>query len=134
MDRCSGLIHGTTTDPLEYHEQGVFTVTWHYSDEQGNSSEQNQLVSVIDSVPPVIDALSANPDTLWPQTNKMVSIIVTAIASDNCHTAPVCLISAVSSNEPEASSGSKNKIPDWEVTGNLVLDLRVAHDKAKKSK
>lgn len=129
-DQCIySQITGTTTDPLEYHDQGIHTVTWHYMDEQGNSSTQKQLVSVIDNVPPVIEELSASPDLLWPPTNQMVSITVTAVASDNCDAAPFCRITAVSSNESDKSSASKNKVPDWQVSGDLVLDLRA--EKAK---
>lgn len=128
-DFCSGTVYGTTTDPLEYHDQGFHTVTWTYTDEQGNSSTQKQVVSVIDNVPPTIDELSASPDRLWPPTNKMVPIEITAVASDNCDAAPACMVTSVSSNEPEESSASKVKTPDWIVTGDLSLEVR--SEKAK---
>ena len=35
----SGLVTGTTTDPLTYSTQGTFTVTWHYNDGNGNGAE-----------------------------------------------------------------------------------------------
>ena len=36
FDSCAGIINGTTTDPLEYSEQGTYTVTWTYADNNGN--------------------------------------------------------------------------------------------------
>lgn len=128
-DFCAGSIDGTTDDPLVYHDQGVHSITWKYTDEQDNSVEQAQLVSVIDNVPPAIDELYATPDRLWPPTNKMVAIEITAVASDNCDTAPACMITAVSSNEPEESSASMNKTPDWLISGDLALEVRA--EKAK---
>ena len=73
---------------------------------------------------PCIQSVAASPNTLWPPNHKMVSVKVTATTSDNCTVAPVCTITAVSSNEPEKGLGDGDTVPDWEITGALTVNLR----------
>ena len=60
-------------------------------------------VTVIDSTPPLISAISARPNVLWPPNHKMVNVAVKYNATDNCGK-PACKISSVTSNEPINSS------------------------------
>jgi hypothetical protein len=60
-------------------------------------------VTVIDSTPPLISAISARPNVLWPPNHKMVNVTVKYNATDNCGQ-PACQISSVTSNEPINSS------------------------------
>jgi hypothetical protein len=60
-------------------------------------------VTVIDSTPPLISAISAHPDVLWPPNHKMVTVAVNYNATDNCGQ-PACQINSVTSNEPINSS------------------------------
>lgn len=52
MDNCSGLIVGTTTDPLTYYNQGTYTIHWKYVDAKGNVTIQEQKVVVSDDIAP----------------------------------------------------------------------------------
>ena len=79
-DNCSGAITGTTTDPLEYTEQGTYTVTWSYTDAYGNVSTQEQTVIVLDNTAPIAD-LEALPDVVGVCS---ASVIETPTATDNC--------------------------------------------------
>jgi hypothetical protein len=81
------------------------------------------LQGVDDQQPPTIGTVTANPNTLWPPNHKMVPVTVVASVSDNCDSAPVCQITAVSSNEP-VNGGDGDTAPDWELTGDLTVDLR----------
>jgi len=45
-DNCAGLISGATSDPLSYSINGTYSITWNYSDNNGNSISQNQIVIV----------------------------------------------------------------------------------------
>jgi len=45
-DSCTGVINGTTTDPLSYTAVGTYTITWSYDDGHGNVSTQNQTLNV----------------------------------------------------------------------------------------
>ena len=53
IDNCSGRITGQTSDPLTYETQGVYNITWTFTDQQGNTSTANQSVVVNDTEPPV---------------------------------------------------------------------------------
>ena len=52
MDNCSGLIRGTTTDPLNYYTQGTYTIHWKFTDKNGNTTIQEQQVVVQDTQAP----------------------------------------------------------------------------------
>lgn len=77
-----------------------------------------------DVAPPEIHSISANPNVLRPANHKMVKVTVAVIAADNCDTAPASRIIAVSSNEPDNGLGDGDKAPDWEITGDLTVNLR----------
>ncbi|URC11785.1 T9SS type A sorting domain-containing protein [Flavobacterium sp. B183] len=48
-DNCSGNITATTTNPLTYNTPGTYTITWTYTDASGNTSTQNQTITVLPS-------------------------------------------------------------------------------------
>jgi hypothetical protein len=52
MDNCSGLIKGTTTDPLTYNNQGTYIIHWKFVDARGNVTIQEQTVIVKDTEAP----------------------------------------------------------------------------------
>ncbi|MBV9988516.1 MAG: HYR domain-containing protein [Chitinophagaceae bacterium] len=57
LDNCAGLVTATTVSPLNYLDQGVFTITWKYDDHNGNITYQDQQVIVVigrDVIPPVL--------------------------------------------------------------------------------
>jgi hypothetical protein len=123
-DNCAGIINGITTDPLTYTQQGTYTVTWLFDDGNGNAALQEQTVIVKDTTAPGITSISANPNTLWSPNHKMVAVTVSVEAADNCDASPVSKITAVESNEPVNGKGDGNTSPDWEITGDLTLNLR----------
>ena len=123
-DNIAGLIHGTTTDPLTYSDEGTYTITWNYDDENGNTTIQEQTVIVRDTTPPMIESLTASPNVLWPPNHKMVPVVIDVNMSDNCNEVPICRITSVSSNESENSLGDGNKVLDWEITGDQAVNLR----------
>jgi large repetitive protein len=79
-DNCEGPITGTTTDPLSYTTQGTFTITWIFSDGNGNASTQTQTVIVDDNTAPVPDV--ATLPTLTGECS--VTVTTTPTATDNC--------------------------------------------------
>jgi hypothetical protein len=76
-----------------------------------------------DVTPPVVSAVSASPNTLWPPNHKWVAIAVSVSASDNC-SGVTSAISSVASDEPVNGLGDGNTAPDWSITGALTLLLR----------
>ena len=51
-DACIGTITGTTTSPLTYSTQGTYTVVWTYNDGNGNTSTQDQIITIADTIAP----------------------------------------------------------------------------------
>ena len=123
-DNCSGQIHGVTADPLVYNQQGEYTVTWIYDDGNGNLAYQGQTIIVKDTTVPVITDLTASPDVLWPPNHKMVQVTVSAAVADNCDSNPMAKIVSIISNEPENGTGDGDTPSDWEITGDLTVNLR----------
>ncbi|PKO96045.1 MAG: hypothetical protein CVU14_11245, partial [Bacteroidetes bacterium HGW-Bacteroidetes-9] len=57
-DNCAGIVTGTTSDPLSYASQGTYTITWIYTDGNGNTATQTQNVIVDDNTAPVVPVLA----------------------------------------------------------------------------
>ena len=127
IDNCGGQITGTTTDPLFYTEKGTYFVTWTYDDGNGNTTTQTQTVIVEDITPPSIDSISAAPNVIWPPNHKMVPVTISVSVSDDCDMNPSSQIISVSTNEPENGLGDGDTAPDWEITGDLTVNLRAEH-------
>ncbi|MBN2663226.1 MAG: T9SS type A sorting domain-containing protein [Bacteroidales bacterium] len=85
-DDCSGVVTASTTDPLEYTEQGTYTITWTYDDGNGNTSIQNQTVVVADITLPTITCVDNQIiDLLQGQSTYTVTgIEFDATGDDNC--------------------------------------------------
>lgn len=84
-DACSGTVTATTSDPLTYAEQGSYVITWHYEDEHGNASLQEQEVVIRDRSAPVPDL--AELPTRRAQCAVRLSNGDFPTATDNCGTA-----------------------------------------------
>ena len=110
--------HGSCADSY------TLTRTWTATDDCGNAVTASQTITVVDTKMPNIDSISANPATLWPPNHKMVQVSVNVSASDSCDENPTCKITQVSSNEPVDGLGGGDKAPDWEITGDLTVNLR----------
>jgi len=81
------------------------------------------VVTVVDTTPPVIGAVSADPNVLWPPNHKMIAVKVHAVVTDTCGPATWKII-GVSSNEAVDARGSGHTSPDWKITGDHTLTLR----------
>jgi hypothetical protein len=77
-----------------------------------------------DTTPPTITSASASPNTLWPPNHRMVPVTVSVTATDNSGVVPTCQIVSVSSNEPINGLGDGDSAPDWQITGDLSVNLR----------
>lgn len=104
---------------------GTTTVTVTATDAVGNSSQCTFDVTVVDTTPPVIEELSAEPTEIWPPNHEMADITVSVTATDICDSDVTTWIDSVSSSEDVNGIGDGNTEPDWEITGPLQVKLRV---------
>ena len=51
-DNCSGIITGTTTNPLSYNIQGAHNIDWTFTDDNGNSITLTQTIFINDTTDP----------------------------------------------------------------------------------
>jgi hypothetical protein len=79
---------------------------------------------ILDTTPPVISSVSASPNVLWPPNHKMAPVAVAVAASDASSPTVTCKITSVTSNEPLIGPGSGHTAPDWQITGDLSVNLR----------
>jgi len=93
------------------------------SDSVGNSAACASTVTVVDTTPPVIVSVEANPHSIWPPNHKMVSVRVQAHVTDTCGSATWKVIS-ISSNEGGNAKGNGHTAPDWKITGDHTLKVR----------
>jgi len=110
--------------PAGPYPLGDTSVTLTVTDASGASDSCTATVTVVDTDAPMIGAVSASPNVLWPPNHKMVAVAVIANATDNCSAAPVCKIVSVMSNEPVNGLGDGDTAPDWMVSGDLAVKLR----------
>jgi hypothetical protein len=106
---------------------GVTAVFCTAADLRGNPGYGEFNVTVLlntDTTPPIINAITASPATLWPPNHQMVGVTVTVNAVDNVDPAPVSRIVSVTSNQPVNGTGDGDTAPDWIITGPLQVDLR----------
>jgi len=102
---------------------GTTTVTCTATNTVGSTSG-SFTVTVVDTTPPDILRLTANPSSLWPPDHKMVPVTVTAQVVDNGDANPLVHIISVTSNQPVNGTGDGDTSPDWEITGPLTVNLR----------
>ncbi len=84
-DNCDSLVVGMTPQTT-FDQQGVYTVTWEYTDNSGNISYQQQVVIVRDSTPPTL-VVAADTTVFTDSTNTYTvtgTIFDPVSASDNC--------------------------------------------------
>ena len=115
-DNCAIQSKSCTPPEGSTFALGTDPFTCNAADTSGNTNSCSSSVTVVDTTPPVITSLVANPSTLWPPNHKLVPVTITATATDICDTSPKCRIVSVTSNEPVLGPGSGQTDPDWVIT------------------
>lgn len=126
--QTNSLPGGTPGAQQQVHFIANFAVGTHQvglsvSDANDPAVTCSTTVTVQDTTPPVITKITATPNTLWPPNHKMVAVGISVVASDVCGSVTSKIVS-VTSNEPENGLGDGDITPDWQVTGDLSLNLR----------
>jgi hypothetical protein len=103
---------------------GTTTVHATASDSTGNTASTTFNVTVVDTTSPAINRITPSLTTLWPATHRMIGVTLAVDATDTVDATPTKKIISVSSNEPETGTGNGDVGPDWQITGDLTLNLR----------
>ena len=93
-------------------------------DDAGNSASCFTTVTVVDTTPPVITSVSANPNVLWPPNHKLITVRVRAAVTDTCDPHPTWRITGVTSSEAANARGSGHTAVDWQITDDHTVKLR----------
>jgi HYR domain len=130
IDLVDGLVTVSCT-PLSGDTFPIGTTLVHCTatDSHTNVANETFTVTVADTRPPVISAISATPNTLWPPDHKMYPVKVSVTATDAVDPSPVCQIVSVASNQPTNGTGDGDMAPDWKINGPFTLDLRAERSK-----
>jgi len=114
----SGIVTYTAALP-----DGVNTLAVTATDSEGNVTTDSSIITVEDTIAPVIVSTSVNPKVLWPPNHKMVPVRVFAKVTDACGPTTWKILS-VTSNQAVDAKGSGNTAPDWRITGDHTVALR----------
>ncbi len=111
-DNCSGIITGTTDEPLSYTGKGSYTVNWKFTDEIGNSIVVAQKVILTDVTKPVVPTLS-------DITGECSATVPVPTTTDNCSGTITG-----TTDEPLTYTGKGSYIVNWKFTdgnGNSIV-------------
>jgi hypothetical protein len=103
---------------------GPTTVQCSAADSSGNTAQGSFVIQVTDTIAPIISNVRATPDVLEPPNHELVPVTVSVDASDAIDPMPRCAIADVTANEPIVGAGSGNTELDWQLTGDLEVQLR----------
>jgi hypothetical protein len=115
----SESLTASLTQPL-----GAETYVLRVMDAFGQIDEDTTVVTVVDSTPPDVTSITADPKVLSPANHTLVPVTVSVAASDSCGGQSACHITAIQSNEPANGGGDGNTSADFIVTGPLTAFLR----------
>ena len=88
-DNCSGAVTGTPSVSFPYTTTGTTTVTWTFTDDCGNTSTSNQVVTIIDNTSPTWDYFPPNVSYIEYGGDTTAATNGIATATDNCVTPTV---------------------------------------------
>ena len=139
-DNCAGTITATTASPLAYTVSGTYTITWDYSDTNGNISHQQQTVLVSQQPLPIAASeitLCFNPqltladipitgqDITWydAQLDGTELAVTTALSSGTTYYASQTIGSCESQRKPVTITIQNTPKPEGEGQQNFCKNL-----------
>ena len=99
-------------------------IAYNAIDACGNAATQvTRTANVVDTTPPEL-TVTVDPNTLWPPNHKMVKIIPTVTASDNCDDSLDVSLLSITSNEDDNGLGDGDKSDDIQIGEDGSISLR----------
>jgi hypothetical protein len=124
-DNCDNTLDATYSDVVAVGScigELIITRTWSLTDDCGNNTLKDQIITVLDTTRPVISGVYPDPEVLWPPNHKMRDVTINYTAVDNC--SPVTNVLTVTSDEPVNGTGDGDTDPDWIVIDDHHVQLR----------
>ena len=104
---------------------GTTNVQCSASDTRSNGSTASFNVTVRDTTAPTILGIDGTPrEVLWPNNHKMTTTTIIVSATDAVDAHPLARVVSVTSDQPVNDNGDGDMAPDWEIKGDLLVDLR----------
>jgi hypothetical protein len=122
LDNCD-VDPAVTNDAPALFPLGLTTVTWTATDDAGNSADDAQDVTIVDTTPPEL-SVQLSPDTLWAPNHKLNTITATVVATDICDADPEIRLVSVTSDEPDNGLGDGDTANDIVIVDDFTLQLR----------
>jgi hypothetical protein len=107
---------------------GVHTITLTVDDGHGGTDTDTVEITVQDTTAPAIVSITPSKTQLNTHNHRMRTVTFTVVATDAVDAAPVSMVVAIGSDEPESGLGPKDKSPDWKIRGPLKVRLRAERD------
>ncbi|MBZ5637382.1 MAG: choice-of-anchor D domain-containing protein [Acidobacteriia bacterium] len=109
----------TSPTPTASFPLGSTVVTLVVNDGFENSDPATVTITVVDTEPPVISAISS-PSVLWPPNHRMVTVNNAVIATDVCDPNPSIILTAATSNEPDDAQGGGDGTTTNDIQGAAI--------------
>jgi hypothetical protein len=125
LDDRDGVVPVALTPPSgTTFALGTTVVTATATDAAGNTATGTFEVTVRDTTPPLGPVAFPWPPVLLFPNHRMVPVRVFAFTADAVDPDPTVRIISVTSSEPVSGTGPGDLEPDWEITGDLRVNLR----------
>lgn len=112
-----------TTNALDIYPLGSTEVVFTATDDSGNIATASMWVTVVDTTPPTLESVIPSREYLWPPSHKMTPVDIAPLVTDICDAAPSCKIIQVTSNQPINYTADGNTYTDWQIIGDLRVNL-----------
>lgn len=111
--------------PGSFFPVGTTIVTATATRQDGSTQSCTFNVTVNDTEGPPVGPVSASPNSLWPPNHQLRNVTLTYnVGVDNCGGAVTCVVSSVTSNEPENGTDDGDTAPDWVIVSPTLVRLR----------
>jgi len=137
---------GVTAAAVDGLAAGVHTFRLTAKDSAGSTVFHEVEIAVADAVPPVIESLEADPDTLWPPNHEFVDVTLTIDAYDPAGDDIVCAVTKITHDQVTTSIGDGDTDLDWDFTSpglnvysfdedteKWTLDVKIMSERAESS-
>jgi hypothetical protein len=106
---------------------GATVVTWQARDSSGLTASDTQVVTVVDTIPPLI-SLSVTPSVLWPPNHQMVEIALDVRTADVCDRAPSLTLTSITMSDGGETTAFEPAIGAAAGRGRTTNDIQVGAD------